>query len=171
MTLPTTQAPSVTTETGLSMQTRLIAWVVAVTFFMENLDATVIATALPTMAAFGVTPFDLNVGITAYILAVAVFIPLSSWIISITSVPKPISVSMTSRAWCTEWLSRRPILRTSRKSANCCTVRKPWSALMRVTPGPRSVKSTRDVRSFGKLQPDEALTKAWKTQCPVQSDT
>lgn len=81
MTFPTTQAPSVTTETGLSMQTRLIAWVVAVTFFMENLDATVIATALPTMAAaFGVTPVDLNMGITAYILAVAVFIPLSSWI-------------------------------------------------------------------------------------------
>ena len=31
---------------GISLQTRLIAWVVAVTFFMENLDATVIAVAL-----------------------------------------------------------------------------------------------------------------------------
>ena len=60
---------------------RLIALVVAVTFFMENLDATVIATALPTMAAaFGVTPVDMNIGITAYILAVAIFIPASSWI-------------------------------------------------------------------------------------------
>lgn len=68
-------------ETGLSLQTRLIALVVAVTFFMENLDATVIATALPTMAtAFGVTPVDMNIGITAYILAVAIFIPLSSWV-------------------------------------------------------------------------------------------
>ena len=67
--------------TGLNAQTRLIALVVAVTFFMENLDATVIATALPTMAAaFGVTPVDMNIGITAYILAVAIFIPLSSWI-------------------------------------------------------------------------------------------
>lgn len=65
----------------MSVQTRLIAWVVAVTFFMENLDATVIATALPAMAsAFGVTPVDMNVGITAYILAVAIFIPLSSWV-------------------------------------------------------------------------------------------
>ena len=64
-----------------SVQTRLIALVVAVTFFMENLDATVIATALPTMAsAFGVTAVDMNIGITAYILAVAIFIPLSSWI-------------------------------------------------------------------------------------------
>jgi EmrB/QacA subfamily drug resistance transporter len=68
-------------EPGMSVQTRLIAWVVAVTFFMENLDATVIATALPAMAsAFGVTPVDMNVGITAYILAVAIFIPLSSWV-------------------------------------------------------------------------------------------
>ena len=67
--------------TGLNAQTRLIALVVAVTFFMENLDATVIATALPTMAAaFGVTPVDMNIGITAYILAVAIFIPLSSWV-------------------------------------------------------------------------------------------
>ncbi|MGV8918802.1 MAG: MFS transporter [Pseudomonas sp.] len=78
---PSAQDPGVTAETGLSLQSRLIALVVAVTFFMENLDATVIATALPTMAAaFRVTPVDMNVGITAYILAVAIFIPLSSWV-------------------------------------------------------------------------------------------
>lgn len=76
-----TSSATPTAENGLSIQTRLIALVVAVTFFMENLDATVIATALPTMAtAFGVTPVDMNIGITAYILAVAIFIPLSSWI-------------------------------------------------------------------------------------------
>ena len=52
---------STTPDTDLSLKTRLIALVVAVTFFMENLDATVIATALPTMAAaFGVTPVDMN---------------------------------------------------------------------------------------------------------------
>ncbi|MVV49414.1 DHA2 family efflux MFS transporter permease subunit [Pseudomonas sp. PB120] len=78
---PTTPGSTLSAEARLSLQTRLIALVVAVTFFMENLDATVIATALPTMAAaFGVTPVDMNVGITAYILAVAIFIPLSSWI-------------------------------------------------------------------------------------------
>ena len=78
---PATPDSSVTAESGLRLQTRLIALVVAVTFFMENLDATVIATALPTMAsAFGITPVDMNVGITAYIVAVAIFIPLSSWI-------------------------------------------------------------------------------------------
>ncbi|PTC29378.1 MFS transporter [Pseudomonas aylmerensis] len=76
-----TSSATPTAENGLSIRTRLIALVVAVTFFMENLDATVIATALPTMAtAFGVTPVDMNIGITAYILAVAIFIPLSSWI-------------------------------------------------------------------------------------------
>lgn len=67
--------------TGISLQTRLIAFVVAVTFFMENLDATVIATALPSMATdFGVSPIDMNLGITAYLLAVAIFIPLSGWV-------------------------------------------------------------------------------------------
>jgi EmrB/QacA subfamily drug resistance transporter len=63
------------------VQTRLIALIVAVTFFMENLDATVIATALPKMAAgFGVTAVDMNIGISAYLIAVAIFIPLSSWV-------------------------------------------------------------------------------------------
>jgi EmrB/QacA subfamily drug resistance transporter len=59
----------------------LIALLVAVTFFMENLDATVIATALPDMArTFGVAAVDLNVGMSAYMLAVAVFIPVSGWL-------------------------------------------------------------------------------------------
>ena len=60
---------------------RNVALLVAVTFFMENLDATVITTALPKMAeTFGVGPVDLNIGITAYIIAVAIFIPLSGWV-------------------------------------------------------------------------------------------
>ena len=44
----------------------LVALLVAGAFFMENLDGTVIATALPQMAqTFGVSPVDLNVGMTA----------------------------------------------------------------------------------------------------------
>ena len=59
----------------------LIALLVAVTFFMENLDATVISTALPDLArTFGVTAVDVNIGMSAYMLAVAVFIPLSGWL-------------------------------------------------------------------------------------------
>jgi EmrB/QacA subfamily drug resistance transporter len=59
----------------------LVALLVAVTFFMENLDATVIATALPQMAnTFGVAAVDLNIGMSAYMLAIAVFIPISGWL-------------------------------------------------------------------------------------------
>ncbi|NIE78393.1 MFS transporter [Pantoea sp. Tr-811] len=62
-------------------QATWIALLVAVTFFMENLDATVIATALPQMARdFAENPVSLNIGISAYLLAVAVFIPLSGWV-------------------------------------------------------------------------------------------
>ena len=58
-----------------------IALLVAGAFFMENLDGTVIATAVPRMArSFGVSPVDLNIGITAYLLALAVFIPISGWL-------------------------------------------------------------------------------------------
>src|SRR3954470_22855505 len=59
----------------------LIALLVAGAFFMENLDGTVIATALPQMAlSFGTSPVDLNMGMTAYMLTLAVFIPVSGWV-------------------------------------------------------------------------------------------
>jgi MFS family permease len=48
--------------------------------FMEQLDGTVIATALPQMAgSFSVTAVDLNIGMSAYLLTLAVFIPASGW--------------------------------------------------------------------------------------------
>ncbi|MBL9722273.1 MFS transporter [Klebsiella pneumoniae] len=50
-------------------------------FFMEFLDGTVIATALPDMARdFGVTAVELNIGISAYLITLAVLIPASGWI-------------------------------------------------------------------------------------------
>ncbi|HVZ10658.1 MFS transporter [Rhodopila sp.] len=64
----------------VSSQTRLTAVIVACAFFMQNLDSTVIATALPTMArAFDIDPVRMNVALTAYLLSVAVFIPASGW--------------------------------------------------------------------------------------------
>src|ERR1700732_4949971 len=58
-----------------------VAILVAVAFFMENLDGTVIATALPQMGkSFHVSPVDLNIGMTAYLLMLAVFIPISGWV-------------------------------------------------------------------------------------------
>lgn len=58
-----------------------VVWLVAGAFFMELLDSTVIATALPQMAeSFHTHPVALSTGISAYMLALAVFIPLSGWI-------------------------------------------------------------------------------------------
>ncbi|WP_336997972.1 MFS transporter [Leclercia sp. M50] len=57
------------------------ALLVAGAFFMEFLDGTVIATALPDMAkSFGVQAVDLNLGISAYLITLAVLIPASGWI-------------------------------------------------------------------------------------------
>lgn len=62
-------------------QARWIPLLVAATFFMENLDATVITTALPAMAqSFGVPPSRLSIGMSAYMLALAVGIPASGWL-------------------------------------------------------------------------------------------
>jgi EmrB/QacA subfamily drug resistance transporter len=60
---------------------RPIALLVAGALFMENLDGTVIATAIPQMAlSFRVAPADLNIGLSAYLLTLAVFIPISGWV-------------------------------------------------------------------------------------------
>ncbi|MGA7780574.1 MAG: MFS transporter [Paraburkholderia sp.] len=60
----------------------LIVSLVAAAFFMENLDGTIIATALPQMArSFHIHPVDLSIGITAYLLTLAVFIPISGWVV------------------------------------------------------------------------------------------
>lgn len=59
---------------------RRIALIVAGAFFMQNLDGAIINTSLPQIAAsFAVQPVDTNVGITAYILSLAAFIPLGGW--------------------------------------------------------------------------------------------
>ncbi len=58
----------------------VLALLVAGTFFMENLDGAVIAPAVPAMAlSFSVAPVDLNIGISAYLLTLGVFIPISGW--------------------------------------------------------------------------------------------
>jgi len=60
---------------------RLIPLVVACALFMENLDSTVLATSLPAIArSLGESPLQLNLAITAYLLSLAVFLPISGWI-------------------------------------------------------------------------------------------
>jgi EmrB/QacA subfamily drug resistance transporter len=77
------QAPDLTRTTSGAANPRgssVIVMLVAATFFMENLDGTIIATALPQMArSFGLHPVDLSLGITSYLLTLAVFIPISGW--------------------------------------------------------------------------------------------
>ncbi len=58
-----------------------VTTLIAGAFFMENLDGTIIATALPQMArSFHVGAVNLNIGMTAYLLTLAVFIPISGWV-------------------------------------------------------------------------------------------
>ncbi|TLM74949.1 MFS transporter [Pseudarthrobacter sp. NamB4] len=58
-----------------------LALLVAATFFMEFLDGTVLTTAIPNIAAdFAVPAADVNITMTAYLLTVAVGIPLSGWL-------------------------------------------------------------------------------------------
>jgi EmrB/QacA subfamily drug resistance transporter len=60
---------------------RRVALIVAAAFFMQNLDGVIITTSLPQMAGvFRVRPADLNLGITAYMLSTAAFLPLSGWV-------------------------------------------------------------------------------------------
>ena len=69
--------------TGTAHPSRMhwLPFIVAATFFMEYLDTTIIATALPQMAqAFNVGPNELSLGMTAYMLTLAVFIPISGWV-------------------------------------------------------------------------------------------
>lgn len=60
---------------------RGLALLVAATFFMENLDGTIIQTAAPAMAReLGAAPADISVAMVAYLLAVAAGIPATGWL-------------------------------------------------------------------------------------------
>lgn len=59
---------------------RMIPFIVGCALFMQMLDATVVATALPQMArALNTEPVKMNTTITSYLLALAVFVPISGW--------------------------------------------------------------------------------------------
>jgi EmrB/QacA subfamily drug resistance transporter len=59
---------------------RLLPWLVAVGFFMESLDTTILNTAVPEIArALEVAPLDMKAVLASYALSLAVFIPISGW--------------------------------------------------------------------------------------------
>jgi EmrB/QacA subfamily drug resistance transporter len=60
---------------------RLLPWLVAVAFFMESLDTTILNTAVPAIsAALNVTPLSMKAVLASYTLSLAVFIPISGWV-------------------------------------------------------------------------------------------
>jgi EmrB/QacA subfamily drug resistance transporter len=59
---------------------RLLPWLIAVAFFMESLDTTILNTAVPTIAtALHVAPLSMKSVLSSYTLSLAVFIPISGW--------------------------------------------------------------------------------------------
>ena len=59
---------------------RIVPLILATALFMENMDATVIATSLAAIAAdIGTEPIALKLALTSYLVALAIFIPISSW--------------------------------------------------------------------------------------------
>ncbi|MDU3814941.1 MAG: multidrug transporter subunit MdtD [Pantoea sp.] len=64
-----------------SASVRWQLWIVAVGFFMQTLDTTIVNTALPSMARdLGVDPLQMHSVVVSYVLTVAVTLPLSGWL-------------------------------------------------------------------------------------------
>ena len=74
--MPGDESPTVTPSAK-----RLLPWLVAIAFFMEMLDSTVLNTAMPSIASsLGVATLSIKAVLTSYTLALAVFIPVSGWV-------------------------------------------------------------------------------------------
>lgn len=66
---------------SLSSSPLVIPLIVALALFMEFLDSSIIATALPAIAKdLGTEPQRLSLAFTAYMISMAVFVPLSGWV-------------------------------------------------------------------------------------------
>lgn len=74
-------ADALSCDTVTAETRKYLPWLVAVALFMENLDATIVNTAVPTMAVnLNVAPLSLKAVLTSYTLSLAVFIPISGWL-------------------------------------------------------------------------------------------
>ena len=70
---PPTPSPAIASK-------HLLPWLVAVAFFMESLDTTILNTAVPAIsAALHVAPLSMKSVLASYTLSLAVFIPISGW--------------------------------------------------------------------------------------------
>lgn len=60
---------------------RTLPLIIATALFIENMDSSAIATSLPAIARdLGTEPIALKLALTTYLLALAVFIPVSGWV-------------------------------------------------------------------------------------------
>src|SRR5579883_3679696 len=75
---PAAAAPSAYSSEAARKQ--ILPWLVAVAFFMESLDTTILNTAVPVIAgALHVAPLSMKAVLASYTLSLAVFIPISGW--------------------------------------------------------------------------------------------
>jgi EmrB/QacA subfamily drug resistance transporter len=73
-------APAAPALSPLDTSKRMLPWLVAVAFFMESLDTTILNTAVPAIAsALHVAPLSMKAVLSSYTLSLAVFIPISGW--------------------------------------------------------------------------------------------
>jgi EmrB/QacA subfamily drug resistance transporter len=79
---PSDSSIKLATPTGRSVASkRLLPWLVAVAFFMESLDTTILNTAVPAIsAALHVGPLSMKAVLASYTLSLAIFIPISGWV-------------------------------------------------------------------------------------------
>src|SRR6201996_2395516 len=72
--------PYLKVQTPTAAAKRLLPWLVAVGFFMESLDTTILNTAVPAIAsALQIPPLSMKAVLASYTLSLAVFIPISGW--------------------------------------------------------------------------------------------
>ena len=65
---------------SLAAVKRILPWLVAVAFFMQALDTTILNTAVPAIAkALNIAPLSMKAVLSSYTLSLAVFIPISGW--------------------------------------------------------------------------------------------
>src|SRR5271163_2957406 len=77
---PTNSASVPSAPSPSASSKRLLPWLVAVAFFMESLDTTILNTAVPAIAeALKVAPLSMKAVLSSYTLSLAVFIPISGW--------------------------------------------------------------------------------------------
>ncbi|HVV68292.1 MAG TPA: MFS transporter [Gammaproteobacteria bacterium] len=60
---------------------KIIPFIISLASLMQALDVTIINTAIPTMAAhLKVNPVDMKIALISYLMALAIFIPISGWV-------------------------------------------------------------------------------------------